>query len=91
MDKICENGICREMTQEEITQMNAQAEEAEKEYWSSITYKQAIIDQIRLRYDNDDENALLRQRDTKPEEFEEYNTYCEQCKAYVKSKMGLEE
>ena len=81
----------RDMTPDEIAKLQAEQEQAEKEYWSNITYKQAIIDQIRLKYDNDDENALLRQRDTKPEEFEEYNTYCEQCKAYVKSKMGLEE
>lgn len=39
---------------------------------------------IRLRYSIDDEFAILRQRDTKPEEFEEYNSYCEECKARAK-------
>lgn len=44
-------------------------------------YKWRVIELIRERYDQDDETALLRQRDTKVEEFSAYNTYCEDCKA----------
>ena len=44
-------------------------------------YKQRIIDLIRERYSTDDEIAILRQRDSKPEEFAEYDAYVEQCKA----------
>lgn len=43
-------------------------------------YKERIIALIRERYSMDDEIALLRQRDSKPEEFDEYNTFVESCK-----------
>lgn len=43
-------------------------------------YKWRVVELIRERYDSDDETALLRQRDTKTEEFAAYNAYCEQCK-----------
>ena len=35
---------------------------------------------IREKYSLDDELAILRQRDTKPQEFEEYNSYVEKIK-----------
>lgn len=38
---------------------------------------------IRERYSISDELAILRQRDTKPEEFAEYNAFVEECKAKV--------
>ena len=40
------------------------------------TYEQKVTCLIREKYTQDDEFAILRQRDTKPEEFEEYNNYC---------------
>ena len=43
-------------------------------------YKMRVVELIREQYDQDDEMALLRQRDSKPQEFAAYNTYCEQCK-----------
>ena len=43
-------------------------------------YKAKIVALIRRRYDRDDENGILRQRDTKPDEFAAYNAYVEQCK-----------
>lgn len=47
-------------------------------------YEQLIIDAIRQKYSINQELAILRQRDTKPDEYEEYNNYVEQCKANVK-------
>ena len=38
---------------------------------------------IRCRYSLSAELAILRQRDAKPEEFEAYNAYAEECKAAV--------
>lgn len=35
---------------------------------------------IREKYSLSDEIAMLRQRDSKPEEFEEYNKFAEKCK-----------
>lgn len=53
------------------------------------SYEEQVVALIRERYSADDELALLRQRDTKPEEFEQYFNYCEECKATVKQKLGM--
>lgn len=46
--------------------------------------KQLIIAKIRKRYSIDDELAILRQRDTKTAEFEEYFEFVEQIKKDVR-------
>ena len=43
-------------------------------------YKQRIVNLVRERYSVDDELAILRQRDSKVEEFAEYNSFVENCK-----------
>ena len=53
------------------------------------SYEDQVVALIRERYSADDELAILRQRDTKPEEFEQYFNYCEECKAKVKQKLGM--
>ena len=50
-----------------------------------MSYSATVSSLIRRRYSVNDELAILRQRDNKPDEFAEYNTYCEQCKAKAKS------
>lgn len=60
-------------TEEELKQ------KAEKDY------KNTIESLIRERYSLNDELAILRQRDSKPEEFAEYNAYAEKCKATAKA------
>ena len=45
-----------------------------------MTYEERVVAKIRERYSVDDELAILRQRDTKPDEFEAYNEYAESCK-----------
>ena len=52
------------------------------------TYEDLVIDKIRKRYSLDQEFAILRQRDTKVEEFNEYFNYCEQCKAQAKEEVN---
>ena len=49
-----------------------------------IPYERQVETLIRERYTVSDELAILRQRDTKPEEFEEYNAFCEECKRQAK-------
>ena len=71
--RACENGIYRDMTPEEIA-------EREKGI-PSIPYEQRVVDRIREFYSVDDELAILRQRDTKPDEFAEYNAFVERIKA----------
>ena len=55
-----------------------------KETEAKIEYENKIVALIRKKYNVNQELAILRQRDTKPTEFEEYNEYVEQCKRQVK-------
>ena len=86
--RVLENTIYRDMTTEEITQAQTETEQAEREDWSSIPYDDAVNAEIRKRYTESQEFAILRQRDERPEEYREYYDYCEACKAYVKQKKG---
>ena len=52
-------------------------------------YSATVDKRIRERYSVSAEIALLRQRDTKPEEFAEYNAFVEGCKAEVKAELGI--
>lgn len=45
------------------------------------TYGGVVEKLIREEYTESDELAIQRQRDTKPEDFAEYNDYCEWCKS----------
>ena len=73
MAKINVNGITREMTQEEM--------QVYENAFPPPSYKERVVDRIRERYSINDEIAIIRQRDTKPLEFEEYNAFVEQIKA----------
>lgn len=63
----------RELTPEEIAEMEAMQQ-------PQISYDQLVSDLIRAKYTIDQEIAINRQRDTKPDEFQEYFDFCEQCK-----------
>ena len=52
-------------------------------------YQEYLIKKIREKYSVNDELAILRQKDTKPDEFAEYNEYVEACKASLKDELGL--
>ena len=52
-------------------------------------YASLVDKKIRAKYSISAELAILRQRDTKPEEFEAYNAYVEACKADVKAELGI--
>lgn len=55
-------------------------------------YANLVSKLIRERYSVDDEMAILRQKETKPEEWQEYNAFCEDCKAKAKEEIyGKEE
>lgn len=54
-------------------------------------YKRKVRELIRQKYDENDEFAILRQRDSKPNEFVLYNTYVENCKSQVKKELGMEQ
>lgn len=48
--------------------------------YSSISYEELIIRLVRSEYSIDEEFAILRQRETKAEEFQTYYDFVEQCK-----------
>lgn len=53
----------------------------------AISYDQLVSDLIRAKYTIDQEIAINRQRDTKPEEFQAYFDYCEQCKIKAREQI----
>lgn len=56
--------------------------------YSQADYNAAVSAKIRERYDVNAELAVLRQRDSKPEEFAAYNAYAEQCKQQAKAELA---
>ena len=70
--RICRNKLksaVRKGDEKEIAEMN--------EPDLLLTYEQRIVLRIREKYSVDDELAILRQRDTKPDEFAAYNDFVE--------------
>ena len=67
---------------EEITV--EEAENAKRSAEAEERYRHIVNERIRRRYDVNEELAILRQRDTKPEEFAAYNAFAESCKADAK-------
>lgn len=48
-------------------------------------YGERVESLIRAKYSLSDEIAILRQKDAKPEEFEEYYSFVEECKHKAKT------
>lgn len=46
----------------------------------AFSYEERVVSLIRQKYSLDEELAIQRQRDTKPDEFQLYFEYCEACK-----------
>ena len=63
--------------------------EEENERLAQQSYEDAIVTLIRRKYNINQELAILRQRDTKPEEFAKYDAYVEQCKEEVKNNLTI--
>jgi hypothetical protein len=58
-------------------------------YNQKITYEQVILFFLREKFGISDEISIIRQKETKPAEFEEYNIFVESCK--TKAKNFIEE
>ena len=54
-------------------------------------YPNLVSRLIRERYSVDDEMAILRQRDEKPDEYQAYFAFCEECKARAKAEIYSQE
>lgn len=83
--RIYENGIYRDMTSQEIEEANEKTSEADRDYWVNTPYDIAVNREIRKRYTDSQEFAIIRQKDEKPEEYQAYYDFCESCKTYVKN------
>lgn len=87
MGIINENGVDRKETPAEIAQRKAEAKRLEAEYWKNTPYDDLVNAEIRKRYSASQEFSILRQKDEKPTEYQEYFQYCEQCKAFVQAHL----
>ena len=66
----------------------AEVAQAVDEAAERAAYEAEVERLIRRRYTVSQELALLRQRESKPEEFAEYDAFAEQCKAEAKQ-LGI--
>ena len=69
---------------EDLT-FNVEKYNLRKEKQKAVEYENKIVALIRERYNINQELAILRQKDTKIEEYNEYYAYIEECKAKVKN------
>ena len=93
--KKCVNGQYIEVTPEELAKMHAEVKAAERERWASISYDEAVDEEIRKRYPQRAVEAIINNYLASPEnteyvrEFLELQTYRAECKAYVKEKKNM--
>lgn len=85
--RIFDGKTYRDMTEEEILSMQTAAEQAERDYWQTVDYDEAVNAEIRKKYSESQEFAILRQQASKPQEYADYFAYCEACKLFVRGKM----
>lgn len=62
--------------------------EVDPKAWANL-YENLIVKKIRQRYSINEELAILRQRDEKPDEFKEYHEFVEVCKAEAKAELEI--
>ena len=56
--------------------------------YTEAEYEAEVVRLIRERYDLNAELAILRQRDTKADEFAEYSAFAEACKAQARANLA---
>lgn len=56
--------------------------------WDEL-YEGMVIRKIRKKYTVNQELAILRQKDTKTNEFDEYNAFVEKCKIEAKKELKM--
>ena len=77
-------GDWHEVSVEDVEAAKAEAARAD-------AYAARVEELIRQKYSVGAELAILRQRDTKPDEFAEYDAYAERCKAQAKAEIWNEQ
>lgn len=59
----------------------------DEEIKDTRSYSEKVVSLIREKYSLDEELAIQRQRDSKPQEFQEYFNYCEACKQKARGEV----
>lgn len=87
--KVIYNALSGEMTQREFTPEElAQMQEMESAPQPEISYEQRVVNLIRQQYSVDDEIGINRQKESKPDEWQEYYDYCEWAKNEANTVSG---
>ena len=87
--------IIPDLTPEELAEVEARRQAAEREYWANISYDEAVSIEFRKQYSQDRVEAIVNNflsDMTNPlfvQEMQEMQSYRAECKAYVKSKKGV--
>ena len=85
---ICRNGVQVINPTENMILADGWQEYVAPEVEPSVpTYEEQVELMIRERYSVNQELAIQRQRETKPDEFEKYFAYCEECKAVARNEF----
>lgn len=78
---------CQESDFDEDLTFNLEKYNTRKQVLANEEYENKIVALIRKKYNVNQEFAILRQRDAKPLEYQEYYDYVEQCKEQVKNEL----
>ena len=85
---ICKNGVQVINPTEEMILFDGWSEYVLPQTESPVpSYEERVEQLIREKYSLNQELAIQRQRDIKPDEFEEYFDYCEECKQQTKEEL----
>ena len=82
---------CQSCDFNENLTFNVEKYNIRKQKQDNNEYENKIVALIRQKYNINQELAILRQRDAKPQEYQEYYNYVEQCKKQVKNVYNYEE
>lgn len=78
---------CQESDFNNDLTFNVEKYNTRKQALANEEYENKIVSLIRKKYNVNQELAILRQRDAKPLEYQEYYDYVEQCKEQVKNEL----
>ena len=78
---------CQESDFNDDLSFNVEKYNARKQVIADEEYENKIVALIRQKYNINQELAILRQRDAKPQEYQEYYNDVEQCKKQVKNEL----
>lgn len=80
--------VMQAVTRDATPEEEAAYAEEKKKYFPEKSYEQLVSEYIRRKYSIDDELAILRQKEEKPEEYAAYYAYAEECKRKARSECS---